>query len=53
MYGCVGNALSLHKLMTVWCRSCNKDIKVAQELPESYVDSDGTFHEKVNCDEKQ
>lgn len=40
--------------LTVYCRSCNREITVSSELPESYIEvkEDGTrqTHAKADCD---
>lgn len=41
--------------MMVYCRSCNRDVKVDRESMDSYIEKDertgkDKYHEKKNCD---
>jgi hypothetical protein len=36
--------------MTIYCRGCNQEFKVASETKTEYVDEKGHRHPKVDCD---
>ena len=37
--------------MRVYCRACSKVLEVVDKFKEYWLDSDGRYHIKIDCDE--